>query len=239
MVEALGRLHQPRLRGQGVAGAPACRGLEGVWRQGLVRQLQPAARSQPRSFDRHGNRRRGVRDRRLSPHFIAKEWPRYEFDALCERRTEKGEPMITLWHALGPEDRPGWTQGLDPEKLDTAAQPITALAMRILEWVRPDRARFIEHQLTYTAFQERLAQGQVPLKNVDLKVNCCCPHDASQHAFPQCLWIVWLSGKPHWLKYGLTPSSTGLTGSCATTLPNTISAFWERYYDVPGKPCAW
>ncbi|MCU0812742.1 MAG: hypothetical protein MUE59_17290, partial [Thiobacillaceae bacterium] len=44
---------------------------------------------------------------------------------------------------------------------------ITALAMRILEWVRPDRARFVQHQITYTAFQERLAHGQVPLKNVD------------------------------------------------------------------------
>ena len=164
----------------------------------------------------------------LSPHFIAKEWPRYEFDALCERRTEKGEPMITLWHALGPEDRPGWTQGLDPEKsLDTAAQPITALAMRILEWVRPDRARFIEHQLTYTAFQERLAQGQVPLKNVDPSQIVVAPRRYER--LPPVLvdrvalvQATLLEVRPHSLKYWLD-------GFLRDYAPEHQIAFWERY----------
>jgi hypothetical protein len=73
-----------------------------------------------------------------------------------------------LWHGLNPQERPAWTQRLDPEKiLDTASQPITVLAMRILEWVRPDRGRFIRHQLAYTAAQERQSQGMVPLKDIE------------------------------------------------------------------------
>lgn len=164
----------------------------------------------------------------LSPHFIAKEWPRYEFDALRERRTGKGEPLITLWHALGPKDRPGWTQGLDPEKsLDTAEQPITALALRILEWVRPDRARFIRHQLSYTAFQERLAHGQVPLKNVDPSQIVVAPRRYER--LPPVLvdrvalvQATLLEVRPHSLKYWLD-------GFQRDYAPEHQIAFWERY----------
>jgi hypothetical protein len=80
----------------------------------------------------------------LSPYFITKKWPLLEFDALSKRQAQ-GDRLIALWHNLPPEKRPEWTRSLDPEKsLDTAELPLTALTMRILEWVRPDLARFIQ-----------------------------------------------------------------------------------------------
>jgi hypothetical protein len=98
----------------------------------------------------------------LSPHFITKDWPRYELDALRQRHTEQGERLLTLWHALAEEDRPEWTKALDPEKcLDTATQPITALTMRVVEWVRPDLARFTQRRVAYAAMMERQVQGQL------------------------------------------------------------------------------
>ena len=164
----------------------------------------------------------------VSPHFIAKEWPRYEFDALCARQTARGEPLITLWHSLAPEDRPAWTQGLDPEKsLDTAAQPTTALAMRILEWVRPDRARFIQRQLAYTAVQERQAQGQVFLKDVDPGQIIVAPrrYERLPPALEDRVALVQatlLEVRPHSLTYWID-------GFLRDYAPEHQIAFWERY----------
>jgi hypothetical protein len=104
----------------------------------------------------------------LSPRFIAKEWPRYEFDALFQRRTEQGGRLIILWHTLAQEDRPEWTKALDLEKcLDTATQPLTALTVRVLEWVRPDLAQFTQRRLAHAAMLEREAQGQAKKRRVD------------------------------------------------------------------------
>src|SRR5262249_14167436 len=110
--KALGRLHQPRLRGKAAFVPPAAGALEDdgvkVWYDTF--NLRPGL-SLGSSIDA------GIAGAEfgivvLSPHFIAKEWPRYEFDALSERRTGKGEPLITLWHGLNPEERPAWTQRL-------------------------------------------------------------------------------------------------------------------------------
>jgi hypothetical protein len=105
----------------------------------------------------------------LSPHFIAKEWPRYEFDAMRQRQADQGDRLITLWHGLTPEDGPAWVQGLDPATgLDTAAQSITALMMRVLERVRPDLARFTQRRLKHAAMLERLEKGQVRMERLQL-----------------------------------------------------------------------
>ena len=96
----------------------------------------------------------------LSPYFITKKWPLLEFDALSKRQAQ-GDRLIALWHNLPSDKRPDWTRSLDPEKaLDTAELPLTALTMRILEWVRPDLARFIQRKLAYQALQERRARGE-------------------------------------------------------------------------------
>jgi hypothetical protein len=164
----------------------------------------------------------------LSPHFIAKEWPRYEFDALCERQTATGAPLIALWHSLAPDDRPAWTHGLDREKsLDTAAQPITALAMRILEWVRPDRARFIQRQLAYTAVQVRQAQGQVPLKDIDPGQIGVAPrrYERLPKALVDRVALVQatlLEVRPNSLTYWID-------GFLRDYAPEHQIAFWERY----------
>ncbi len=103
----------------------------------------------------------------LSPYFITKKWPRIEFDSLSQRQA-KSDRLIALWHNLPTENRPDWTEALDPEKsLDTADLPITALTMRILEWVRPDLARFIQRKLAYQAAQEQMAQNDQ--KTVSMK----------------------------------------------------------------------
>jgi len=102
----------------------------------------------------------------ISPYFITKKWPRIEFDTLSQRQA-KSDRLIALWHNLPPENRPEWTQALDPEKsLDTADLPITALTMQVLEWVRPDLARFIQRKLAYHATQEQLAQDDLKTKSI-------------------------------------------------------------------------
>ncbi|MDP3610816.1 MAG: toll/interleukin-1 receptor domain-containing protein, partial [Rubrivivax sp.] len=103
----------------------------------------------------------------LSPSFVAKEWPRYEFDALRHRHTERGERLITLWHGLRVDDAPPWAQGLDGvQGLDSSAQSTTELAMNILKRVRPDLARHVQRRLEHRAALERQRIGQTPTQRV-------------------------------------------------------------------------
>lgn len=163
----------------------------------------------------------------LSPHFIAKAWPRYEFDALCQRRTEQGERLIPLWHGLVPENRPAWTSALAPEKcLDTAAQPLTALTMQIVEWVRPDVAQYTQRRLAYAAMLERQAQGQ--LKTEQVKSSQIAPSPRRYARLPaslvervQLLRAVLDEVAPHSIEYWLD-------GFLRDYTPERQIAFWEH-----------
>jgi hypothetical protein len=95
----------------------------------------------------------------LSPRFIAKEWPRYEFDALCQRRTEQGGRLIILWHTLAQEDRPEWTRALDLEKcLDTATQPLTGVLPDALDQPPPHRRTAHEIDMCLQTHFDRVSE---------------------------------------------------------------------------------
>jgi hypothetical protein len=164
----------------------------------------------------------------LSPRFIAKEWPRYEFDAVCQRRTEQGGRLIILWHTLAQEDRPEWTKALDLEKcLDTATQPLTALTVRVLEWVRPDLAQFTQRRLAHAAMLEREAQGQAKKSRVDGSELHLPPRryerlPATLVDRVQLLRAVLFEVKPHSMGFWLE-------GFLHDYTPERQIAFWERF----------
>jgi hypothetical protein len=158
---------------------------------------------------------------------VAKEWPRYEFEALSRRRTAQGERLIALWHALPAPDRPAWTQALDPGRyLDTAEQPLTALTMRIVEWVRPDVAQFTRRRLAYAEMQERQAVGGSKIVRVEAGEIQAAPRRYERlppdlHRRVELLRAVLLEVDPHTLDYWLD-------GFLRDLYPEKQIAFMER-----------
>jgi hypothetical protein len=105
----------------------------------------------------------------LSPAFLAKQWPEYELRGLIARDVSEGKVMLPVWHQITRAELLKYSPPLaDKVALNSEGRSVEAIAVAIIETVKPDLQTKIHRRIQFLRTQREGHIQQIEIDRVRL-----------------------------------------------------------------------
>lgn len=103
----------------------------------------------------------------LSPAFLEKDWPEYEFRSLLARELGREKVILPIWHNVSRENILRYSPNLaDRLAISTAENSIEDIGLEILDVINPDSSKAVQRRIAFLKHMSSMKTEMIPFDQI-------------------------------------------------------------------------